>query len=133
MAIFRKRELPVDLRSCYEGFLSVIGSVELAKSAVVAAVPSARYPGVPLGDALGSYGRHLEEARTEMGSWRDDHLAEIWRECDQGLGEALELGDRLLAEPEELGFESLLETVQELLDPLEPFERAEERFRSLRR
>ncbi|MEX0991575.1 MAG: hypothetical protein WD004_04815 [Actinomycetota bacterium] len=129
---FRRRRLPSDLEATYAAFLSAIESVEKAKAAVVAAVPSARYPGVPLGDALGSYDRFLAEADTRMAPWFDERLAGIWEGCDAGIVEARRVGDRLREQPSELGFESLLETVQELLDPLEPFELAEERFRSLR-
>jgi hypothetical protein len=41
---------------------------------------------------------------------------------------------RLLAlDADPAGFEGLLGTVEQLLDPLEPFAAADERFRSLRR
>ncbi len=133
MGLFRRRRLSAELEPVYAAFLSATEPVELAKAAVMAAVPSARYPGVPLGDALEGYERHLAEARSRMGPWRDYRVGEIWQECDEGIASARRVGARLRDQPSELGFESLLETVQELLHPLEPFERAEEGFRILRR
>jgi hypothetical protein len=57
-----------------------------------------------------------------------------WTACSHGLALALERADRLLAlEEDPVGFEGLLGTVEQLLDPLDPFVAADERFRSLRR
>jgi hypothetical protein len=69
-----------------------------------------------------------------MPAWRCPELEEDWAACDAGLRRGIERAERLLGqEHEPQGFEELLGTAERLLDPLDPFVSAEERFRALRR
>ena len=68
-----------------------------------------------------------------MPAWRCPEIEDEWRACDQGVQEAVRRAVRLLELPDDpLGFEGLLGTVEQLMDPLDPFVAAAERFRKLR-
>ncbi len=68
-----------------------------------------------------------------MPAWRHPAVETEWLACDVGLSDALTLARRLREEAPELGgFEGLLGAVESLMDPLDPFAAAAERFRALR-
>jgi hypothetical protein len=132
--IGRRKELPLDLVAPYGAFQRVLDEIEPAKSGVADVLPSTRLPGRPLNDAVGEYRRRLERATAAMPAWRCPEVETEWHACSDGLALALDRAGRLLAMDEDpVGFEGLLGTVEQLLDPLDPFAAAEERFRSLRR
>lgn len=132
MSLWRRRRLSPELQALHDRFLEAVAPVERAKEAVVGAVPQARYPAPPLAEALVVYRDGVLEAQSLMHAWRDDRLAESWAACDRGLEHGLAAAAKLEPEAETLGFESLVEVVQRLLDPLDAFADAEERFRDLR-
>lgn len=121
----RSGDLPVS------GFLEVLDDVERAKEAIVAAVPTARAPGAPLADALFEFERGLRAAAEAMPRWRHDSLAREWAACDEAIADAIARGERLRLEAPELGFESLIGRVGDLIAPLDAFGLAAERFRDL--
>lgn len=132
MIVFgRKRRLPEGLRGPHDSFCLALAPVESAKEALTRAVPMARYPGAPLGEALFRFDEELARAEPLMPAWRADAVAGEWDACREGIGEARRRATRLRDEAPDLGFESLLEAIQRLLDPLEPFALAAERFREL--
>lgn len=104
----------------------MLAAVEEAKGAAVSAVPNPRGQARPLAEALFEFEGGLREARSRMASWpdADPHRAA----CEAGLDEALRRAERLRLEAPELTYESLLATIAELLDPLEPFEAAARSF-----
>jgi hypothetical protein len=131
--IFRRRELPEELRPAETAFGLVLEELEPAKVAITDVLPGTRMPGRPLHDALDEYERRLLAASRAMPGWRHPLLEERWVDCDAGISEALDLTRRAReVAPEVIGFEGMLGLVEELLDPLDPFSDAEERFRSLR-
>ena len=68
-----------------------------------------------------------------MPGWRTPEMGPRWTACDEGLAEALDRSRRLREDAPDLGgFEGMIWTVETLLEPLEPFVAAAERFRSLR-
>ena len=95
------------------------------------AVPSARAPGRPLADAVFEFEARLASAESAMDAWRNESVALEWEACRAGIAEARSRGERLRLDAPELGFESLLGTIQELIDPLEVFEEAAARMREL--
>jgi len=132
--IGRRKQLPPELAGKFEAFERVLAELEPAKAGVTDVLPGTRLPGRPLNDALGEYRDRLERAAALMPGWRCEPLEPLWRACDEGVALAIDRADRLLAldrDPE--GFEGLRGTVEQLLDPLDPFAAAAERFRSLRR
>ena len=132
--IRRRKELPSYLRASYEAFQAVLEEIEPAKAGLADVLPGTRLPGRPLNDALGEYRTRLERATTAMGAWRGPEVDDVWRACAEGLALGIERATRLLQmDDDPPGFEGLLGTIEQLMDPLDPFAAAEERFRSLRR
>jgi predicted ATPase len=132
--IARRKELPTHLVARFRAFTAVLDEIEPGKAGLADVLPGTRLPGRPLRDAVEEYRRRLGDARPVMSSWRCPELDDEWRACDVGLDQAIARAERVLAAPHDPeGFERLLGTVEQLLDPLEPFAAAEERFRRLRR
>jgi hypothetical protein len=121
--VFRRKRTPRE-RGASGAFASVLEEVERAKEAVVAAVPSARAPGRPLAEAVFEFEARLDAAQAGMDAWRGDAVATEWEACRGGITEARARAERLRLEAPELGFESLLAAIQELIDPLDVFEQA---------
>jgi hypothetical protein len=130
----RRKELPAHLRTPHEAFQAVLAEIEPAKAGIADVLPGTRLPGRPLNDAVGEYRTRLQRATVAMEAWRCPDLEVAWRACAEGLAVGIDRATRLLAMDEDPpGFEGLLGTVEQLMDPLDPFAAAEERFRALRR
>jgi glycerophosphoryl diester phosphodiesterase len=115
-------------------FHDVLDEIEPAKAGLADVLPSTRLPGRPLNDAVEAYLSHLRRAVTLMAAWRCPEVESIWHQCSHGLDVGIDRAQRLQSMPEDpVGFEGLLGTVEQLLDPLDPFAAAEEGFRHLRR
>ena len=132
--MIRRKQLPADLAKRFAAFGAVLSEIEPAKAGVADVLPGTRLPGRPLRDAVAEYVERLGRAVAAMPAWRCPPLETEWVACDDGLVLALERGHRLLSmDQDPVGFEALLGTVEQLMDPLDPFVAAAERFRSLRR
>ncbi len=132
--MFRRKQLPAELADAQRGFQAVLEQLEPAKEAITDVLPGTRMPGRPLHDALAAFEGGLERAAALMPAWRRPETQDVWAACETGLASALALAHRAREEAlDVIGFEWLLGLVEELLDPLEPFAAAEERFRALRR
>jgi hypothetical protein len=134
MPLRRRRRLPPDLVDRFVAFREVLTLVERASSALSDTVPSTRRPGRPLAYALHEAGGSLEEAAALMHTWFDPRVRKEWRACDEAMGNALELSDRIrLAAPDPEGFGEIVAWVGNLIAPLEEaFLAAHERFLDLR-
>jgi hypothetical protein len=131
--MFRRKELPEELRPAEAAFARVLEELEPAKVAITDVLPGTRMPGRPLGDALDEFERRMVAAGALMPAWRHPAVEQEWVACDEGLTESLALTRRLRREaPDVIGFEGMLGLVEELLDPLEAFAEAEDGFRRLR-
>jgi hypothetical protein len=132
--VFRRKRLPADLDPSLANLRAVVAEVEAAKRAMTGTVPSTRSAGTPLAEGILELEQRLTAAQELMPAWRHPDLEDEWRECDAGIRESLERVRRLREDPPELGgFEGLIWAVDRLLQPLEAFEAAADRFRSLRR
>jgi hypothetical protein len=132
--VLRRRRLPPELEAPLAGLRAVVAEVEAAKLAMTATVPTTRLPGTPLPDALLRFDEHLVRAKEAMPRWRHPDVEREWRACDQALDDTLRRAAELREEAPDLGgFEGLIWAVDRVLAPLEAFEEAAERFRSLRR
>jgi hypothetical protein len=133
VTIFRRKSLPSDLQGPYEEFGCVLAEVERAKEALTEVMPTTRMPGRPVPEALAEFEERLARARDAMPGWRRLETESEWTACRSGIDEALARARRLRENaPDLAGFEGLIWTVEQLLDPLEPFRSAATRFRSLR-
>ena len=131
--VFRRKRLPPDLEEAFEAFERVLAEIEPAKQALTEVMPTTRMPGRPLPDALSEFTDRLDRARPAMPAWRLPETEQTWSACAAGIDEALGRARRLREDaPDLAGFEGLVWAVESLLDPLEPFREAAERFRSLR-
>lgn len=133
MGLFARKRLPAPLAAANGRFAAVLRHVERAKEEVMAAVPVARVLPRTLAEALLGFDTELLEAQERMGAWRVDELAREWDSCADGISESLRLSEALRIEAPEMGFESLVGMIGDLIVPLEAFERAAERFEELKR
>lgn len=132
--MFRRKRLSPDLDAALADLRAVVEHVEAAKLAMTGTVPSTRSAGTPLAEGILELEKRLAAAQESMPTWRRPELDDEWLACDEGIREALERARRLREDPPELGgFEGLIWAVDQLLAPLEAFEAAAERFRTLRR
>jgi hypothetical protein len=131
--IGRRKELPPELEPAFHAFTEVLEAIEPAKAAVADVLPGTRLPGRPLNDALVEYRAGIERAGRGMAGWRRPEVQDEWGACAEGLRIAEARASALPHEDGPEGFEALLGTVQGLIEPLDPFVTAAERFRSLRR
>jgi hypothetical protein len=125
-----RRSLPPDLQAAWTAFEDVLAVLEPAKARLTQVVPTTRVPGRPLGEAASEFGGALAEAASRMPAWRRPEVERWWDACDAGVREARRRVEGLAVEPD--GFESLIWSVEQLLDPLEPFTEAARRFSDLR-
>ena len=131
--VFRRKRLPAGLEGPFEAFERVLAEIEPAKQALTEVMPTTRMPGRPLPDAVSEFNDRLDRARRFMPGWRRSETEETWSACAAGIDEALARARRLREDAPDLGgFEGLIWVVESLMDPLEPFREAAERFRSLR-
>jgi hypothetical protein len=132
--MFRRKALPGGLVGSLDGLRAVVEELEAAKRALTGTVPSTRSAGTPLAEGILELERRLAAAQELMPAWWHPDLDAEWRACDDGIRESLDRARRLREQPPELGgFEGLIWAVDQLLEPLEAFEAAAERFRTLRR
>ena len=132
--MFRRRRLPPELEASLSALRAVVSDVEEAKRAMTATVPTTRLPGTPLPDALLELEEHLARAKKLMPAWRHPDVQAEWRACDESINESLSRAAGLREQAPDLGgFEGLIWAVDQVLAPLDGFEAAAERFRTLRR
>ena len=132
--MLRRKRLPDQLQGSLEHLREVVAEIDAAKDAMTGTVPSTRSPGTPLAEGILELEQRLKAGQALMAAWRHPDLEDEWRACDDGIGESLERAQRLREDPPDLGgFEGLIWAVDQLLAPLEAFEAAAERFRTLRR
>jgi hypothetical protein len=132
--MFRRRKLPAELEDSVRALRAVVDHIETAKDAMTSTLPSTRSAGTPLAEGILELEQRLGSAQALMPTWRHPDLEAEWLACDAGIRESLERARHLREDPPELGgFEGLIWAVDQLLAPLEAFEAAAERFRTLRR
>jgi hypothetical protein len=132
--VLRRKRLPEDLEASLAALQVVADEIEAGKDAMTSTVPSTRLPGTPLPDALVELEERLTRADELMPGWRRPELEAEWTASREGIAESLRRAAKLREEAPELGgFEGLIWAVDQVLAPLEAFEAAAERFRTLRR
>ena len=83
-------------------------------------------PGRPFAEALAAFVAGAGRAETLMAAWRRAPVEGEWVACSAGLEHSLSLARAQLMDlpSEQAGFVGLVERIQTILDPLEPFARA---------
>ena len=105
--------------------------VEEAKEALAAAAPGGRAVGAPLAEALASFEDGLHQAGAVMASWRISQVEGVWNRCQAALRESLQRAEALRLGEAPSGYEQLYTVLSDLMEPLEAFASALERFRDL--
>ncbi len=132
-AFLRRKRLPPELQDPFAAFTKVLDEVEPAKASLTEVMPTTRMPGRPLPDALWEFEERLGIACDLMPGWRVPLTEEVWGACAAGLRDSLDRSRALRIDAPDLGgFEGLIWAVERLMDPLESFAAAAERFRALR-
>jgi len=108
-----------------------VAAVEEAKEALAAAAPGGRSSGAPLAEALAAFDECLGEARGSMPSWRRPGLDEVWGACRRGLEEAMRRAERFRLGDTPEGYEQLYGELADLMEPLDAFAVALDRFHEL--
>src|SRR5438445_13801199 len=106
MRLFRRRAANPERAGSLAAFRIVMTHVDAAQRALLAAIPPARDPGIPLHRALADMRMHLDAADAAMPAWRNDRTAHEWTNCTQAIAQARERAGRLERETG-LGFEAL--------------------------
>lgn len=130
MPPFRGRSPDPEIARIRRAFAELADGLEAAQRALLAAIPTARDPGVPLAEAIAGFERGLEEVASLMPAWRGEPALPLWETCRKALEEARVKAERLRLDPADPGFEALNARIGDVLGPLEAFADAE---RALRR
>jgi hypothetical protein len=120
-----RRRVPRDAVLVWRAFEAVAERIEAGKAAIVGAVPTARVEGRPVAEALLEFEAELRAARERMDSWRRSEHWRLWAACRDGLDDALRMAEGARLQAPSLDFESLVELIGRLLEPLDPFAEAE--------
>jgi hypothetical protein len=133
--VFRRRKprtgVQPDLRRAFEAFRRTLAEVEEAKRALAAAAPGGRTAGVPLADALAAFEEGLGRARASMQEWRRPGVDAAWSACTEALEEAARRAEELRLGETVGGYEQLYGKLADLMDPLDSFGLALDRFSRL--
>jgi hypothetical protein len=128
----RARPADPEIERAGAAFAGALADVEAAKAALVSAVRSGRAPGAPLAEALAGFEAGLSAADGSMPDWRIPAFEQEWTACFRGLAEARAAAEalRLSVRPPDI-YEELIAALDDLMDPLAPFEGAAAAFRRM--
>jgi hypothetical protein len=129
----RRREADPAVEAAWESFLRFARALDEGSRALLAAVPSARRPGVPLEASVEGFLAGTAAAREKLPGWALPDLAVEHAAATSALAMA-ELRARELPEAtRNLEFEHRTEVIGAVLDELGPVQEAEQALRALRR
>ena len=133
--MFRSRKPRPDvgpaLRVAFVRFRQTVAAVEAAKESLASAAPRGRSAGVALAEALAGFEQGLRAASASMPEWRRAEVEEAWSSCRRALEEAGRRAERLRVGDAPQGYEALYGELGDLMEPLDMFVAALERFREL--
>jgi hypothetical protein len=121
-----------EIREAFADYRRNVEQVEAAKASLAAAAPGGRGQGVPLAQALAEFEWGLREAGRALPSWRTAEVDEEWRACQAALRESSRRAEALRLGEVPQGYEHLYTVLQDLMEPLEAFAAASDRFSELR-
>ena len=130
MILRRKPDLPASLHTAWWAFLDCAEVIEGGRRVLLAALPKGRVEPAPIAVGTDAVRRAISDARAWMPDWRLDDLADDWQDCAKALDDSeanLDEVERVAASTGEL--EELLESVQDVIEPLDTFADAERAWR----
>lgn len=134
---WRRRPPDPAVEAAWAGFLRFARALDEASRALLATVPSARRPGVPLEAAVAGFLAGLDAARAELPNWQVPAVAERLGGQLAAVSAALDAAERraraLPAATAGLDYEHRNALITETLDELLPIQDAERALRALRR
>src|SRR5687768_12238359 len=119
--MLRRRSVPSHLEPVLAAFAETADAIERSKRALLAAIPAARAPALPLADALFRFREALEQAEAAMPGWRTDETEAEWAACSAAIGGAREREASVRLSGGDLPHDRVLFTLQDLIAPLAPF------------
>ena len=122
-----------EVEAAWQSFLRFAKALDEGSRALLAAVPSARRPGVPLEASVEGFLAGTAAAREELPGWALPALAAEHAASAAALDAADLRARELPAVTRELEFEHRTEAIGEVLDELAPVQEAEQALRALRR
>jgi hypothetical protein len=128
--LFRRRSQDPERAAARAAFGPLAERLEATQRALLAAVPTARDPGVPLAAAIESFERGLDEVESMMPAWQTAGNDERWHACAQALELARRQTQALRRDGPDLDFEALNARVGDVLEPLEVFADVERELRA---
>lgn len=108
-------------------------ALEVGMRALLATVPSARYPGAPLATGVQGFVAGANAAQQEIDAWRLPELAGHAAAAHEALDRAAEMATALPQSAAGLDFEHRNERIDDVLAELDPLRDAEQALRALRR
>lgn len=131
MTLFRRRPSDPALDAARDAFRRVAAELDATQRALLAAVPTSRDPGTPLGEALDAFEAGLARVEALMPGWRHASTEAAWARCAEAVLQARRQADAVRAEGGTLGFEALNARLGDVIAPLEEFADAGDELRRL--
>ena len=129
----RRRAPDPRVEAAWQSFLRFAKALDEGSRALLAAVPSARRPGVPLEASVQGFLAGTAAAREELPGWALPALAAAHEASAAALDAAERRAIRLPEVTAGMEFEHRTEAIGEVLDELAPIQEAEQALRALRR
>lgn len=129
----RRRAPDPEVEAAWQSFLRFAKALDEGSRALLAAVPSARRPGVPLDASVQGFLAGAAAAREELPGWSLPALAGAPEASAAALDAAERRARQLPEATRDLEFEHRTEAIGEVLDELAPIQEAEQALRALRR
>lgn len=131
--MWRRKQIPPELRPAWEAFQSQAERVERARQALLGCLPVGRVDPVPVPVGLDLLRDEVQAVRAELGAWRTGAVETQWQACAAALDEAVQAIPAARRVAEATGeLEELLDAVGEVVEPLDAWHDAERHWLSLR-
>ena len=129
----RRRGPDLAVEAAWASFLRLATALDEGSRALLATVPTARRPGVPLAAGVAGFQAGLAAARAELPGWALAELAEANQAAGEAIDAAAALAAGLAEAAEGLDFSRRNELVGDVLEELAAVQDAERALRALRR
>ncbi len=132
--MFRRKQMPAELSAPWAAFAAQAARVEDARQALLGCLPVGRVDPVPIPVGLDLLRDELLAVMPQLDAWRVPEVESQWQACRAALSESLTNiapARETASGTDEL--EVLLDAITDVVEPLDVWQDAELRWRSLRR